>query len=137
MALTIAGWIECAIGNAENAIEHLLQAERLSPRDQKGWFIVGGLSLAYYLSERYDESVSAARRALRENPRFTIALRILAASFAKLGRQEEAAVAVQELLRIDPKLTISLWKAGRHAMAFTEDVQNRICEGLRLAGLPE
>lgn len=137
MALTIAGWIEFAVGNAMTAIDQFLRAERLSPRDPKGWFIAGGLSVAYYLSGQYEASVAAARRALRENPRFAIALRMLAASYARLGRAEEGGAAVRELLAIDPRLSVSVWKSGRHAMAFSEEVQNRICEGLRMAGLPE
>jgi tetratricopeptide (TPR) repeat protein len=119
------------------AIDQFLRAERLSPRDPKGWFIAGGLSVAYYLSGQYEASVAAARRALRENPRFAIALRMLAASYARLGRAEEGGAAVRELLAIDPRLSVSVWKSGRHAMAFSEEVQNRICEGLRMAGLPE
>jgi TolB-like protein len=136
MALTVAGWIEFAVGHSEKAIEQFLRAERLSPRDPKGWFIVGGLSVAYYLSDQNEAAVAAALRALRDNPRFTIALRMLAAANARLGHPDEASAAVHELRKIDPQLTVSLWKAGRHAMAFSGSVQDKIGEGLLLAGLP-
>lgn len=64
-----------------------------------------------------------------------IALRLLAASLARLGRMDEAAVVVQELLRIDPELTITKFRAGAAFLA--ESIRNNITEGLRLAGLPE
>src|SRR5205823_4572005 len=68
IALTIAGRIEAALGNTGKSLELLDRAERLSPRDPRGWFITGGGAWAYFIEGRYDEAVSAAKRALIQNP---------------------------------------------------------------------
>jgi TolB-like protein/Flp pilus assembly protein TadD len=91
MALGMAGRAELHTGNPSKALELLLRAQRLSPRDPRGWFITGGIAAAYLHEGRFDEAISASRRALDLNPRDTGMLRTLAACLVKQGRQSEAA----------------------------------------------
>jgi hypothetical protein len=72
---------------------------------------------------------------LSQNPRFTVALRNLAASLVKLGRTVEAAGVVQKLLDIEPQLTL-LRLRGR-MMNLDENLWKDYSAALRLAGLPE
>jgi TolB-like protein len=135
IALAIAGWIEVVIADQVDALDLFRRAERLSPRDPRGWFIAGGLAHAHFTRGEFDAAVSCARKALLYNPRYATGLRLLAAGLAKLGRRDEAAAAVQRLLSIEPQLTMSSLRA--RVMFMDESVWNKFADGLRLAGLPE
>ena len=135
IALAIAAWIEVGMGNAARALELASRAERLSPRDPRAWFIATVIGLAHFHEGKFEQAEESLKRALVQNTRFATALRILAASLAKLGRMNEAAAAVQELLKIEPQLTTSNFRARSAFLA--ENVRNRVADALRLAGLPE
>ena len=135
VALTVAGWSELALANSTKALEMFQRAERLSPRDPRGWFIAAGLSLAFFLEGQFDRAVSAANRALLGNPRSAVTLRIFAATLAASGKTQEAAAVVNDLRHIDPNLTISRWRA--RTTFYDKAVQEKIVDGLRIAGLPE
>lgn len=135
ISLTIAGWIETALGNPGKGLELLHRAQRLNPLDPRGWTIAGGMSYAHYQLEELVEAVVCSRKALTVNPRFAGALWLLAAALGKLGEKEEAAAVVAEILKIEPQLTISGLRA--RTMYSREDVWQKVAEGLKLAGLPE
>jgi TolB-like protein/Tfp pilus assembly protein PilF len=135
IALAIAAWIEVGTGNYARALELAGRAERLSPRDPREWFIATVLGLAHFHAGQFELAEVNLKRALVQNSRFATALRILAASLARLGRLDEATVVVQDLLKIDPQLTISKFCARSAFLA--ESVRNRVADALRLAGLPE
>jgi tetratricopeptide (TPR) repeat protein len=135
IALAIAAWIEVGMGNSARALELGRRAERLSPRDPRGWFIATVTGLAHFHAGQFEQAESDLKRALVQNSRFATALRVLAASLARLGRMDEANLVVQELLKIDPQLTISKFSARSTFLA--ESVRNRVADALRLAGLPE
>jgi TolB-like protein/class 3 adenylate cyclase len=135
IALAITGWIEAILANPAKALEHLHRANRLSPRDPKGWFITTGLGMSHFFAGQFDEAAAWCKKALAQNPRFALAFRILAASLAKLGQRDRAKEAVRELLKIEPQLTISSLRA--RTLAMEESVWIMFSDGLRLAGLPE
>ena len=135
IALAIAGWTEGAADNPVKALELFRRAERLSPRDPKGWFIATGMAHAHFLAGQFDEAVSCAKRALAQNPRFAIALRFLAASLAKLGQKVPASEIVQALVKNEPQLTLTLLR--RRLMFMNESAWEKFSDGLRLAGMPE
>jgi len=136
IALAITAWAEMQMGHFGKAIELLHRAERLSPRDPRGWLIATGLGSAHFYEGHFDEAASWAEAALVQNPRFTVALRLLAASLAKLGQGEKAAAAVQQLLNIEPQFTLTELRAR---MRFLDGTVwgNAFLDALRLAGLPE
>jgi TolB-like protein len=134
MAMAIAGMTEITLGNADKGLELLRRAERLSPRDPKGWFVAHGLSCAYFMLDQFELAASSARQALLYNPRHTSAHRILAGSLVRLGRTDEAAAVVRELLTIHPGLTLASWRARN---PLHESTTQKLGEALRLAGLPQ
>ena len=134
MALTIAAWNQ-AIQNPGMALELLRRAERLSPRDPRAWVMDAQRAFAHFVAGQYKDAAAAAKKGLAQNPRSARALRLLAASLARLGEREQAAVAIRELLTIDPQLTIS--KVHLHLRHWPEPVWHRYSESLRIAGLPE
>jgi tetratricopeptide (TPR) repeat protein len=136
IALAIMGWTERAMGNFGKAIELFHRAERLSPRDPRGWLIAAGLASAHFYERHFAEAASWAQAALLQNPRFTVALRILAASLARLGERQKAANVVRELLNIEPHFTITDLRARVRSLD-EATWANAFLDALRLAGLPE
>jgi TolB-like protein/Tfp pilus assembly protein PilF len=135
MALAAAGWNEAVLANPEGALELLRRAERLSPRDPRAWLMAAHRAFAHFVAGQFKDAAALAKKALAQNPRSARALRLLAASLARLGEREQAAAAIRELLAIDPQQTIS--KVGVHLRHWPESGWNNYAEALRLAGLPE
>jgi TolB-like protein len=136
IALAITAWMEAQMGEPAKAIEMYQRAERLSPRDPRGWLFATGMGMALFFLERFDDAAYWAEKALVDNPRSTIALRTLAGSLAKMGQREKAAIVVQTMLKVEPQLTLSIWRARLKWLDETP-WGNRYVEALRLAGLPE
>jgi TolB-like protein/Flp pilus assembly protein TadD len=135
MALTLAGWIETMCGNQSAGREMVARAQRLNPRDPRGWLMSGVMAIADVIDENYAEAVRWAERALAQNRRFAVALRVLAVALVKLGQQDRAGKAVQELLEIQPELTISGFFA--RIPVPLERMAKTYADALRAAGLPE
>ena len=84
----------------------IVRARRIAPRDPRGWLTSGALALAAIVDENYPEAATWAERALAQNRRFAVALRALAVACVKLGEVERARRAVEELVAIEPELTV-------------------------------
>ncbi|TDH60949.1 tetratricopeptide repeat protein [Dankookia rubra] len=135
MALTLAGWIETMCGNGEAGRGMVARALRLNPRDPRGWLMTGTMAIAAVIEGDHAGAVAWAERALAQNPRFAAALRVLAVALVKAGQPERAARAVQDLLRIEPGLTVSGFFA--RIPVPLEAMARTYAEALRAAGLPE
>jgi TolB-like protein/cytochrome c-type biogenesis protein CcmH/NrfG len=135
VALATAGRIEMHLGNAGKALELLYRAERLSPREPRGWMIKMGIASAYMRAGRFDDAISACRGALDLNPRHTGILRVLAVCLVKLGRQSEAAQVVREVLDVEPQLTLTKLRA--RTMYVNAEFRSEYSAALRIAGIPE
>jgi tetratricopeptide (TPR) repeat protein len=131
----LSGWVRAYRGELDVAIEQLARAMRLSPLDPTLYGMQVGTGLAHFLSGRFDEASTWAERAFREEPHYTAAAAVMAASHALAGRLEEARQAMDRLRQIDPALHISNlkdWLPIRRPEHFSV-----WAEGLRKAGLPE
>ena len=135
MALTLFGWIETMRGHLSKGREMIERARRLSPCDRRGWLMSGAMALAAIIDGNYPEAVTWAEKALVQNRRFAVALRALAVALVKIGQRERAAQVVQELLRIEPDLTISGFLT--RIPVPLESMARTYAEALRAAGLPE
>jgi adenylate cyclase len=128
------GWTLCFAGRSEEAIPHFDDAMRLSPRDI---FLTGMMTyraVALFHLERYEEALDWVQRAsLSPDPRSrTIAL--LTAVLVKLGRQDEARVALKDLLAHAPGMTCAKYRENPFGAS---EMMERIVDALREAGLPE
>ena len=104
----------------------------MSPVDPGLHLTLVGMGVALIELGRFDEAIVAGKKALRQNPSFSVAYRCLASAYAHLGRDAEAREAAARLLEVDPDFTISAWIArGGQSNA------TLLIEGLRKAGLPE
>ncbi len=114
-------------GQSDEAIRLLEKAMRLNPfyPDQYLWHLGG----AYYNLHRYDDAIQTLES--MQNP--TEGHRLLAASYAQLGRFEEARSHAQKVLEAHPNFTLEHWakiQPDRHEA----DVLHFV-EGLTKAGL--
>jgi TolB-like protein len=134
MALTLGGWIETMCGNLTEGRAMVARAQRLNPRDPRGWFMSGVTAIAAVIEEDYPEALVWAERSLAQNPRFAVALRVTVVAYMKLGKKDRAEEAVRTLLRIEPDLTVS--EFFRRIPVPVQSMAVAYADALRAAGLP-
>jgi TolB-like protein/class 3 adenylate cyclase len=126
-------------GRAEETEAHVNEALRLSPRDDWAYLwmgaYVGGAKLHLGANE---EAARWLQRSIDANRNMSLTHLFLAAAFAHLGRLAGARSAVQAGLALAPGFTITRFRGGAESdnPVFLKQ-QERICEGMRLAGVPE
>jgi adenylate cyclase len=130
------GWTKIYLGEPEQAIERFSRAMRLSPLGPLLPWMQSGTAYAYLFAGQYDQAASWAEKALRGGARNPSALGAAAASFALVGRLEEARKVAARFLEVVPEARISRAGAPIFNLRRPEDLA-RYVEGLRLAGLPE
>jgi TolB-like protein/class 3 adenylate cyclase len=134
-AWNLSGWVRAYRGELDLAVEHQARAMRLSPLDPILYNMQVGTAFAHFLADRYDEASEWANRALREQPNYPAATRILAASKALSGQSGDAQQAMARLRGLDPSLRVS--NLGEvYPLRRPEDLA-KLAEGLRKAGLPD
>jgi TolB-like protein len=135
MALVLAGWIEAMAGNQAAGRELILRAQRLNPRDPRGWFGSAAMAICAVADEDFAEAIRWADRALAQNRRFAVALRVLIVALVKSGALARAAQVAQELLTVEPELTVSTF---RSRIPFpVASMAATYAEALHAAGVPE
>jgi len=93
-----------------------------------------GLGLSYYLLGHLDEAIAAFKESIARESEYLSAHTSLAAIYGELGCTQQAAVVVEEILRMTPGFSVSAYIAG---LSFRDDaVLKRMENGLRRAGLP-
>ncbi len=117
------------------AVTQINKAIRLSPRDPFMVYWFGHLGLAAFTKERYEDASEWGLKAIQVNPKFPGGHRLLASSYGQLGRMDEAATELKELLFLMPGMTSD---DVRKQVPFKKasDIE-RYIEGLRKAGLPD
>jgi len=115
-------------GHPKEAIVSFETAMRLNPGmgssryEPVGW--------AYYLERRYEEAVTALKTGVRTSPSDYYNYAGLAASYAQLGRTDEAMHAAEEVRRVWPFFDVDTFVAQ-----FDEANRALIVEGFHKAGL--
>jgi TolB-like protein/tetratricopeptide (TPR) repeat protein len=134
-AWNYSGWLRVFLGEPEKAIERMARAMRLSPRDPTVFHMRAGIAFAHFFADRYDEAVTWAQDALRDQPNYAGTLRIVAATHALAGRIKEAQEAMMRLRQLDPGLRVS--NLGDRLPSMRPEDFTRYAKGLRKPGLPE
>jgi TolB-like protein/class 3 adenylate cyclase len=135
-AWTIKGFIHATRNQPEAAIEAFDRALCLSPFDPLAYWRACGLALAHLAARRFRQAIEWADRSLHDQPRAMPAIRVKAIANAHLGCLREARSALDQLLAIDPRLTIANYRA-LIAPSYEPELLDLVVAGLRLAGLPE
>jgi adenylate cyclase len=124
------GRAEWPLGRCEEAIEHIKQSFRLSPRDPMRGVWHMNIGLSELCRGRVNAAIEEIRRAIDEGYRPFLPYVFLAAASALSGNGADAKTALAEARRLNPQLTIKWFKEAAVSTPM-------ILEGLRKAGLPE
>jgi len=134
----LAGLMKVLLGRAEETEADVATAIRLSPREPAlaTWHLFIGF--ADLILGRLDAAVEQLRTSTGLNPDFGIALVLLAAAFALAGNRAEAAAACAAGRRLLPNFTVAKFRSGTESSNPVYLAQReRVCDGMRLAGIPE
>ena len=118
-------------GRSEEAIPIFIKAIRLNPLGETGNFI--HLAIAYRVTGRYEEAVSANKKALQRSPDNIFAHLNLAANYILMGREDEARAEAAEVLRINPKFSLDSF--AKIIPFKDQSVIDNFINALRKAGL--
>jgi TolB-like protein/class 3 adenylate cyclase len=129
-----SGLVRLILRDWNLAVEHFAHAMRLSPFDPMLFLMQQGTAAGYFFTGRYDEAAAWSAKSIGENPNYSSAWRIAAASNAFLGQQEQAQKAIVRLRQIEPGVRIATIK---YPIPLRPSELARMEEGLRKAGLPE
>ena len=132
-AWTNRGWVHLFIEQPEIAKSYLEHALRLSPRDPFNHDTWVGIAIAGIQLRQDENAVTAARKAVQQNPQHAWSHRLLAISLALAGYEEEARTAMNRAMEVDPTFSIAgfqSWNPFLHG-------NTRYVEAMKLAGFPE
>lgn len=122
------------LGRGKEAVERSQRAIELSPFDPHRYYFNSIAGTAHAVDEQYEQAIEFCQRALRENRMFISAHRVLTISLALAGRLEEAKRSGEEVMKLEPNLTVSGWRSRYPGNASEHTV--RFCEALAMAGVP-
>jgi TolB-like protein len=109
------------------------RALRLSPRDPFSALYYGIAAYAQFTGRNYDEAIRLAHESLRQRADFVGGHRVLTAAAGMAGQNEIASMALRELRRAQPNVTLA-WIANELPMQQPADREHYL-EGFRRAGL--
>ena len=132
-AFGVAANVELYSNRPEAMVPLLKRAIRLSPI-YPAWYL-GDLAFAYLLMDRLDEAIATAKESIKIDPDYIYNYQVLAVAYAELGPAEAARTAVENVLRIEPKMSIRTFRASQPYE--DEALRGRIITAFRKAGLPE
>jgi TolB-like protein/class 3 adenylate cyclase/Flp pilus assembly protein TadD len=121
-----------SIGRYEDAIEMAKKAKRLDPQSKDPRYS-HELAGAYFFNRDLDHAVAEYEKALKLNPDFMSSYIGLTATYSLLGMDEKAHAAAEQLLRLNPNLSL---KNLRRSMPYKDPADiNLLIDGLQKAGL--
>jgi adenylate cyclase len=132
------------LGEFDKSLEYLDGAIRASPYDPGVGYWYGGKGQADFALKNYDQAIELARRAIAIKPDYNqFSHLLLVASLALAGHDAEARESLKRYLALPSTgslKTIAAWKAHwmpQSGEARFVEMNERVNEGLRKAGLPE
>ncbi len=134
MALLYMGTLHSYTDRGAKAVDYCERACRLSPLDPHRFFFETHLAAAYLTAGDHESAIKHASLSLRGNRNHASALRILAVAQSELGRREEARANAEELLRLEPHLTVSGYLARMPSASF--EIGRRVARVLEEVGVP-
>jgi adenylate cyclase len=130
-ALALYGESLNFVGKREEAIPLLQKSLRLNPFASAGQCNIFGWIL--HFTGRYEEAVSWFKKAIQRAPDFLYGHIGLAATYSKMGREEEARTEAAEILRIKPNFSLEFY--NKTSALKDQSDKDRVIDALRKAGL--
>lgn len=121
--------------DAEEALEHIEDAIRVSPLDPGAFFFYSIAAIAHLFCGRPAEAYDLAKKSARMYPDWDTTYWAMIPALTQLGRVEEARAAVSKLLELSPSATVSRYREVL-PIANPEHL-NMMLDGMTAAGLPE
>jgi tetratricopeptide (TPR) repeat protein len=134
-AWLLKGTLHAFKSEGEQAVEHTERALALSPLDPHRYFYDSLAATAAAAAGRYERALELAQRSLKANRKHTSTLRVMTVAQWLLGQRDEARKTVQELLRLQPTMTVGGWLKSSPAASY--ELGRRAAEVWRQAGVPE
>jgi tetratricopeptide (TPR) repeat protein len=132
------GFAKYYMGRAAETEGHVLKALRLSPRDVFAYRWMHFVGRAKLQLGADAEAAAWYRRSIEANRNYPLAHFSLAAALGLLGAVDEARTAAKAGLALDPGFTIRRVRATKRSDNPTYLAgRERLCMGMRLAGVPE
>ena len=135
LAWLLKGTMHAFKSEGERAIEYTERALALSPLDPHRYFYDSLAATAAVSAGRWERAIELAQHSLKANRKHTSTWRALIVAQWQLGRFDEAKRSVQELLKLQPTMTVSGWLKGSPAAGY--EIGRLAANVLRRAGVPE
>jgi len=135
LAWLLKGTMHAFMGDGKRAVDCTQRALSLSPIDPHRYFYDSLAATACNAAHQYEYGLKLAQRSLRANRTHTSTLRTMAVAQWQLGLEEDARETVQELLRLEPTLTVSRFLQRSPAAPY--QTGREWSHALRQAGLPD
>jgi len=120
-------------GRWDEADEAVNRALRLSPRDPYSAVYYGIAAYAQFIGRHYDKAMQLSREAIRQRSDFVGGHRVLTAAAGMAGQADIAKVALQELRRAQPNISLG-WLTNQMPIKNDADREHYL-DGFRRAGL--
>ena len=102
-----SGFLRLLNGELNIAIEHFERSMRLSPtRDRWNSSCLAGIGIARFFDRQFDEAAAILLRARDEAPNYATTHRFLAATYAHMGRFEDARTALKRLYTVTSAIVV-------------------------------
>lgn len=134
-AWLLKGTLHAFKSEGEQAVEHTERALALSPLDPHRYFYDSLAATAAAAAGKYERALELAQRSLKANRKHTSTLRTMTFAQWQLGQHDEARKTVQELLRLQPTMTVSGWLKSSPAAPY--NLGRQAAEVFRRVGVPE
>jgi TolB-like protein len=135
MAWAFSGAAFACLGDLPEAERRMRRYKALSPLDPHACFHDVVFVLIALLRHDHEAAVAAGREVSEMNPAYAAAYKPYLAALGHLGHDDEAALARQRLLAVEPGFTIARFFEAS-PLARAED-RDHCAAGLRLANVPE
>jgi TolB-like protein/class 3 adenylate cyclase len=135
---SVIGFGKFLMGQAAETEGHVLEALRLSPRDIGAYWWMYAVGRAEIQLGADAKAVAWLRRSIEANRNFSLAHFALAAALALSGAVDEARTAAKAGLALAPGFTNRRFRVGASSdNPMYIAGRERLCEGMRLAGVSE
>ena len=120
---------------ADLMLDKMQQTAQYKLNLSKSGVVASDPKLARQVASCMHRTGLVAREAIKIDPDYPYVYQALAVVHSELGQAEEARAAIENILRIEPKSSISAFDKSQPYQ--DKELRDRMIEGLRKAGLPD